>query len=337
MSEVKSQLILATRPRSLDLLLGQQKVVKAIRDHHASGRVVKNWLFAGPKGTGKTSCARVLALAYQCEHQEAYGVPCLACRTGEKKFDIAEVNAAQVTGKDAFEDLLQGAFYDPGPFSKYRIYILDEVQKASKSAQDLLLKYLEDTPSTTIFILCTTAPWDLSDTLQSRCLQYKFRELDGDEMAVLVRRVLKKIKVKLPVDRLVEELLKNEIRSPRFIVQAVEKYAAGQSPVDAADVESSSTVDIKALTKAVTKGDWAYVSDTLSKVESTDVRAIRVSMISYLRTVLLGEKEFNERADIIAQAIMLLSDLRNTEDKVVGGMVASVLYRLSAMFSQYKI
>lgn len=332
----EEQLIISARPKTLDGLVGQKKTVEAIRRHFKTNRIIKNWLFSGPKGTGKTSCARILALSYQCTHQEVFGKPCAECRANEGMFPILEINAAEATGKDAIAKLLTGAEYSPQPMGAYRVYILDEVQRASSAAQDMLLKYLENTPKTTIFILCTTAPQLLDETLQSRCTKYDFRELNMEETEQLIRRLLKKVGMDLPVDRLLNELIKNNVWSPRLVTQAVEKYTAGADPEDAADVESSTSIDTKHLTRAVVKGDWAAVSDILYDTKVTDMRAIRVSLISYLRKSLLGEKEFTERTDALAMAISELAMLQNAEDKVVAGAVTATLYSVTHHFSIYK-
>ena len=216
------QLSLSARPKTLDELIGQRKVVKAIRGHMSSGRVTKAWLFTGPKGTGKTTTARILALSYQCTHGEKFGVPCADCRKLRQSFDIHYVNAAKLPGIRELEDSLQGAYYSPrvGP---YRIYILDEVHRFSSQAQGSLLGYLEDdTPATTIFILCTTDAHLLLPTVQSRCTIYKLNEMQEEDIGKLVPVLLERAGSDLPADRLAIHLAEKGVGSPRLIAQAVE-------------------------------------------------------------------------------------------------------------------
>lgn len=331
------QLSLAARPRTFDQIVGQQKVVDALRGHHGSGRTVKAYLFSGKKGTGKTTIARILALAYQCDHQKVFGNPCLACRKKKSGFDITEIPAAKWTGIDAIRDALEGSSYGVLGEGKYRVYILDEVHGLSPKAQDLLLKYLEDTPETTIFILCSTAPQKLIGTLRSRCLSYEMKDLEQDDITILVTRLLERIKSDLPVDRLVEELIERQVAGPRLIAQAVEKYAAGQSPEDAAEVEGTTEVDVSSLLQGIIKGDWPGVSNALLSQSLTDLRPVRIQVVAYLRIILLRDKTIGERTKVVADAITALSNLSgNAEDSVVAGAMAAELYRVTAMFSGYK-
>jgi DNA polymerase III subunit gamma/tau len=334
---VAQQLSLAARPKSLDQLVGQQKTIDAIRGHMKSGRVIKAWALFGRKGTGKTTTARILAVSYQCSHQKEFGQPCLVCRQKKSGFDIAEINASDMTGIDAIRTALQGSDYGVLGAGKYRVYILDEVHRLSDAAQNLLLKYLEDTPSTTIFILCSTAPQKILETLRSRCVSYEMKELEEDDITILVTRLLKLIKSKLPADRLVAELVEKHVASPRLIAQAVEKYAAGQAPEEAALVEGMTDVDISSLTRAMIHGDWPAVSDALMSQALADLRPVRIQVVAYLRTILLRDKLIGERTKVVADAITAIANLSgNAEDAVVNAAMAAELYRVTALFSNYK-
>lgn len=340
------QLSLSARPQTLDALVGQGKVAAAIRGHIKSGRPPNTWLFYGPKGTGKTSIARILALSYQCSHQEQeingvfrpFGHPCADCRKNKHKFSTYEIAAAKMGGKDELRELLQGSSYGVLGEGKYRVYIIDELHAASKPAQKLLLSYFEDSPETTVYICCSSKPQDIDEPLRSRCVSYQMLDLEAHDIELLVKRLLKKVGSKLPVDRLTEELVQNKVRSPRLIAQAVEKYVAGNDVKEAASVDGTTGVmDMSGLTRAIVKGDWSTVSDTLRNAELVDVRPVRLGVISYLRGALLNDKEVGDRSKVIADSISELAGLRDAEDTVVAGAVAAVLYRVTALFSQYKL
>lgn len=331
------QLSLAARPKSLDGLVGQQKTVDAIRAHILTGRYPKAWLFTGPKGTGKTTTARILALAYQCQHQKLFGSPCLECRKKRANFPITEIPAADVTGIDLLRTKLEGAAYGVLGEGKYRIYVLDEAHRFSGSAQDLLLKYLEDSPDTTVFILCSSAPHKIVDTLRSRCVTYELKELQQDDILLLVRRLLKVAGCKLPADRLVESLIEKSVWSPRLIAQAVEKYAAVGNADEAAMVDGGTSIDTGALIRAVGKGEWGDVALFLKRVQGTDVKSVRLSVIAYLRAVLLESAEVGTRTEAMARAVSNLCEAHAFEDSVQAASLAAVLYRVTAIFAKYKL
>jgi DNA polymerase III subunit gamma/tau len=330
------QLSLSARPRKLDSLIGQQKIIDAIRGHAASKRTIKGWLFSGPKGAGKTTISRILALSLQCTHQEKFGNPCKECYADRSSFPIHEVNCADKTGIDDIRAILGDSDYGVFSGARYKVYILDEVHALSKQAQDAALKYLEDSPETSVFILCSTMPWMIKETLQSRCVMYPVAELEPDDVLALVERLLKRVGSDLAADRLADALCEKGILFPRGITQAVEKYLAGQDPSDAANVITAATVDTRVLTKAVVRGDWEGVRTALAAAQSQDIRLVRLSVLAYLRTVLLEEPEVGTRSDAVAAAISGLASVQNTEDLAVSASVVAELYRLTKLFSKYK-
>ncbi len=310
-------------------------MVARIRGHIKEGRDIHGWLFTGPTGTGKTTTARILALSLQCTHQREFGIPCDECRANEKSFDIYDINGAEITGKAQVRQELEGADYSPR-MGRYRVYILDECHKIDDNAQNLILKYIEDAAETTIYILCSTAPYKIIETLQGRCLMYQLRQLEIEDITILVTRLLKRAKSELPADRLADALVERGVFFPRHICHAVEKYVAGADPEEAVEVQGSAMIDTKALSRALVKGDWAGVTKYLSQSQTADIRAIRLDCLRYLRAILWNETEIADRTAATARAITEVCELGNAEDLVMSAGLSAALYRVAAVFAKYQ-
>jgi hypothetical protein len=157
-----------------------------------------------------------------------------------------------------------------------------------------------------------------------------------DDTTVLVTKLLKIAKSDLPVDRLVDALVERRIIYPRLIANAVEKYVGGQTPSEAAEVEGIAEINTKALTRSVVKGDWEEASRYLLNAQPSDMRIIRVSILAYLRTVLL-ESPISDRTKVVANSIAGICSVHNAEDAVIAAAMNAELYKLTAMFSRYPL
>ncbi len=179
------------RPRRFAELKGQDHVVRALRDAVAGGREGQAYLFSGPRGTGKTSSARILAKVLNCE-RPVDGEPCCECASClavERgiSYDVHELAAASNTGVDAMRDLIERASL--GTPGRHKVYILDEVHMLSKAAEAALLKTLEEPPPHVVFVLATTDPQRVSDTIRSRTQHLRFHLLPAETLAEHVRWV----------------------------------------------------------------------------------------------------------------------------------------------------
>lgn len=168
------------RPARFDDFVGQENVIATLRNQVQSGRIAHAYLFCGSRGTGKTSAAKVLARAVNCERPER-GEPCGACATcqalqAENCLDIVEIDAASNNGVDEIRDLREKVKYPPQS-GRYRVYIVDEVHMLSAGAFNALLKTLEEPPAHVVFILATTEPQKLPATILSRCQRFDFSRI----------------------------------------------------------------------------------------------------------------------------------------------------------------
>ena len=328
-------LALAMRPKSFDEMIGAEKLIAKIRAHFASGRIPKAWMFAGQTGSGKTTIARIMAVSLQCTHETVFGQLCSRCRHNRKFFDIVEINASDITGIDALRDAIQGAYYAPKPGSRRRVYILDEMHQASKSAQNLLLKFFEDCPRTTNWIICTTEPEKIIRTLRRRCTIYVAPSLGLEDLNKLVRRGLEKIGSELSVSDLAEKLMEKQVTSPALVLNAVEKYASGGTAEEASDVEIDSEVDTHALCRSLIKGDWEAVAGQLQNMKPEDVRPVQAGVCRYLQAILLGDASFSSRTEVVAKSIIKMSELTGADSVQISALSAH-LYQVAHYFSGNK-
>jgi hypothetical protein len=325
-------LSLSFRPQSFDELVGQRHMVKLIRARIASGRMPAAFMFVGGSGNGKTTVARILALSLQCQHQQEFGQPCEDCCKHKSKFDIVEINAADASTKDETAQAIAGAYYTPKPPSKYRVYILDECQKLSDGSQQSLLKYFEDSPKSTVWIICTTEPQKIKRTLRRRCFTYSIPELSMKGVSNLVQRAIEFAGAKKPSEPLAEALLEAGVCSPGFVVMAVEKYLDGEEPERAAQVGLDSTLDTLRICRAVVKGDWETVRGSMFAATPEDARAVRGAVGGYLKSILL-DSESGSRTKVVADGIRELASLTSLEDGLQLAGTVAVLYRLCSHFN----
>ena len=329
---VSDELSISMRPRTFDSMVGAKKLVRQIRKIVSSDKVPKAWMFSGETGSGKTTIARIMAVAFQCTHHKDFGNTCTHCRRHSNEFDITEINCAKYTGKVEMEDAISGYDYAPKPGSLQRVYILDEAHKSSDSSQNALLKPTEDCPRTTKFIICTTRADKIIPTLQSRCTIFAIPGLDLDGIKELIRRALKKFNSDRDSGELAEKLLEKGITSPRLVLKAVQKYVDSETTADeAAEVTLVSDVDSYALCRSLIKGDWEAVAQIMMKAKNDDNVVIRASVAGYLNAILLGDTESNHRADVVAKAILQLNAIRDDFPAM-----SAVLYNVCKYFKKEK-
>ncbi|OSI14106.1 DNA polymerase III subunit gamma/tau [Neisseria dentiae] len=181
------------RPKTFADLVGQEHVVKALRNALDEGRLHHAYLLTGTRGVGKTTIARILAKSLNCE-TPSHGEPCGVCQSctqidAGRYVDLLEIDAASNTGIDNIREVLENAQYAPTA-GKYKVYIIDEVHMLSKSAFNAMLKTLEEPPEHVKFILATTDPHKVPITVLSRCLQFVLRNMTTQQVADHLAHVL---------------------------------------------------------------------------------------------------------------------------------------------------
>lgn len=221
------------RPQTFSQIRGQEHVVKALRNAVAGGHEGQAYLFSGPRGTGKTSAARILAKALNCANP-AGGEPCCVCEScvsiqDGTSFDVVELDAASNRGIDKMRDVITSAnLVSPG---RHKVFILDEVHQLTKEAASALLKTLEEPPSHVVFVLATTDPEKVFDTIRSRTQHLQFHLLSMADLDEYVRFVIDDAGIEIGEDA-VEAVLRQGGGSARDTLSALELVAAMGGVVD---------------------------------------------------------------------------------------------------------
>src|SRR5258705_4785 len=192
------------RPKQFADLVAQDHVAAALRGAVAQSRVAHGYLFAGPRGVGRTTAARILAMALNCERRAAAGEPCGQCDscrriwTGAANLDVVELDAASNRGVDDARDLRERAMYAASTEAGSKVYIVDEAHMLTREAWNALLKILEEPPPRVVFVFATTEPQKIANTaapILSRLQRFDFRRIGPQAVAARLRFVAEKEKI----------------------------------------------------------------------------------------------------------------------------------------------
>ena len=283
------------RPQTFEEVAGQEHIVKTLKNALATGKIAHAYLFAGPRGTGKTTMAKLFAKALNCE--EGIGHQCNKCKncvsiTEGNHPDVLELDAASNNGVDEIRELIDKVKYGT-ILGRYKVYIIDEVHMLSAGAFNALLKTLEEPPEHVIFILATTEPHKILPTILSRCQRYDFTKVSEVDIKERLKAILLNENVEYVEEavELIVSLADGGMRDALSILEKVLAYSNNRLVVE--DVLNIFALESKEekikLLKSIVNHD---MSDVLSRLNNyvtkgTDIKRLTEDLLSILKDIVI--------------------------------------------------
>ncbi len=284
------------RPQTFDEVVGQEPVTRTLKNAIRQGRVAHALLFAGPRGVGKTTTARILAKALNCERGPTPEPcnQCLGCQeiTGGAAVDCVEIDGASHTGVEHVRDLQERLIYQPVR-GRFKVYIIDEVHMLSLSAFNALLKTLEEPPSKVVFILATTQPHKVPPTIHSRCQRHDFRRIGHGVIAERLRAIAEAEGVEATPEALggVARAADGSLRDAQTVLDQVIAYAGERVTVEAVAAVLGWTAPeiVNAVAEACMTGDAGSAVELVGELAAKggDLSTFLFDLLEHLRSLLV--------------------------------------------------
>ena len=285
------------RPRNFDEVSGQDHVTSILKYQCTTGKFSHAYLFCGSRGTGKTSCAKILAKAVNCEHPTAAG-PCGACAAclsidAGSATDVLEMDAASNNGVDDIRDIRDEVIYSPSEL-RYRVYIIDEVHMLSTSAFNALLKTLEEPPEHVVFILATTELQKLPATIISRCQRFDFRRITTADLCARLQLIATEEGIDLH-DEAARLIARQAQGGMRDAISLLELCAGARLPVTpdlvTRTVGTTGREGVARVIQAIANKDFDTLFDIVDEMVSAsrDPAVFWQELIGYYRDMLVAK------------------------------------------------
>lgn len=325
------------RPKTFSDVIGQEHITETLKNELATNKTVHAYLFTGTRGTGKTSCAKILARAVNCLHP-VNGDPCLECEAckltdeGENT-DIVEIDAASNNNVDNIRDLRDQISFTPTS-SKYRVYIIDEVHMLTINAFNALLKTLEEPPAHVIFILATTEVHKLPSTILSRCQRFDFKRIEPEKICERIKYIADKENLTVTDDAatLIASAADGGMRDALSILDLC---ASGSSNIDENTVSSVCAMAgneyLNSLAESIKNQDCEKALLLLDELHNSSVDMLRLlsELTLHYRNLLIIKTVRSDKKPIVCTS----SQLKILEKQAADYDIKDIMRTLSVLQS----
>ena len=328
------------RPSTFEEVAGQKHIVKTLKNALATNKIAHAYLFCGPRGTGKTSMAKLLAKALNCEeglgHQCNHCSNCLAVSDGSHP-DVIEIDAASNNGVDEVRDLIEKVKYSPIK-GRYKVYIIDEVHMMTSGAFNALLKTLEEPPAHVVFILATTEAHKVLPTIVSRCQRYDFSKVDDEDIIKRLKEIFAKENITYEEDALksITTLADGGVRDALSIADQVIAYSGSNiSEKDVEDLFGLASIEEKVdFLNKINEQNTKYVLEKMNKfIEAgVDIKRLTTDMLDILKDVII----YKNTNDVSLLVKLKENQVKDFSNKITNKKALEMINILLDAQSNYK-
>lgn len=328
------------RPSTFEEVAGQKHIVKTLKNALATNKIAHAYLFCGPRGTGKTSMAKLLAKALNCEeglgHQCNHCSNCLAVSDGSHP-DVIEIDAASNNGVDEVRDLIEKVKYSPIK-GRYKVYIIDEVHMMTSGAFNALLKTLEEPPAHVVFILATTEAHKVLPTIVSRCQRYDFSKVDDEDIIKRLKEIFAKENITYEEDALksITTLADGGVRDALSIADQVIAYSGSNiSEKDVEDLFGLASIEEKVdFLNNINEQNTKYVLEKMNKfIEAgVDIKRLTTDMLDILKDVII----YKNTNDVSLLVKLKENQVKDFSNKITNKKALEMINILLDAQSNYK-